>query len=438
MKIIHIASELAPIAKVGGLGDVVYGLAKQQKKEGDTVKIILPHYKAIDASLLAHYKEKENYCTAEYEKLPLVLLGSYDQIYGGNETERFASFCKQALGHIDEDAIVHLHDWPVAMLAPLLKNKVVLSIHNFHHQGTCSPDQVKDLNLPLNQIQCPKTPNCINLLKCGLLYSDAIIAVSPRYAQEILTPAEGDGLQNVLAEHKHKLFGVLNGIDTDYWNPASDPFLMYSFDTTNYKVGKESNRSHLYHELKMERSTSPLVCVITRLVPQKGLDMIERALVYTLENHANFMLLGSSSDLHIQNHFQLLAKKHAGPNLHCHFTFDEKLAHMVYAASDMIVIPSIFEPCGLTQMIAMRYGTVPIVRKTGGLADTVTDTLNGFTFADPTTDACQSALTRAFETYRTKHTEWTALIEQGMSAHYGWNQSALEYRKIYTQLNSKE
>ena len=161
--------------------------------------------------------------------------------------------------------------------------------------------------------------------------------------------------------------------------------------------------------------------------------MIERALTFTLENGGNFMLLGSSSDPHIQNHFQLLAKKHAGPNLYCHFIFDEKLAHMVYAASDMIVIPSIFEPCGLTQMIAMRYGTVPIVRNTGGLADTVIDTINGFTFDEPTTEACQNALTRAFDAYGNHPTEWAALIEKGMSAHYGWNQSALEYRKIYTQ-----
>ncbi len=435
MKIIHIASELAPIAKVGGLGDVVYGLAKQQKKEGDNVKIILPHYTSIDMSHLSHVKEKDGYCTAEYEKLPLLLLGSYEQIYGGNEVTRFASFCQQALEHIDDDAIVHLHDWPVAMIAPLVKNKVVLSIHNCHHQGICKPDTLQGLNLPLNEMQCPKTPDHLNLLKCGLLYSDAIVAVSPRYAEEILTPEEGDGLEGVLAEQKQKLHGVLNGIDTDYWNPATDPYLMYDYEPNDPKIGKEGNRSHLYHELKMDRAASPLICAITRLVPQKGLDMIERALTATLANGGNFILLGSSPNPIVQGHFQHLAKAHAGANLYCHFTYDEKLAHMVYAASDAIMIPSLFEPCGLTQMIAMRYGAVPIVRAVGGLANTVFDGENGFTFTNPTPDACEKALLRAIDTYRNKPTEWSCLIDKGTSGRYGWNQSALDYRKIYLAIS---
>ncbi len=441
MKIIHIASEMAPIAKVGGLGDVVYGLAKEQRAQGEKVQIILPHYTSIDHTLLG--KEKEvapGVVEAQYEKLPLLLLGKYAQIYGNDPTseiKRFASFCHEVMAYLENESfdIIHLHDWPVGLLAPMLKAKnpdtrIVLSIHNFFHQGQCPKDQVE--NLPFDAIGDPHDKSQINILKGALLNSDAIVAVSPKYAQEILTETGGAGLDQVLKQKQNILTGILNGIDTDYWNPEDDPFLVYHYgmdDIDTAQVGKESNRAHLFHELNMDRIKSPLVCAITRLVPQKGLDNIEKALIFTLENGGNFMLLGSSPCPDTQARFNDLAAKYKGPNLHCHFVFDEKLAHMVYASSDMIIIPSEFEPCGLTQMIAMRYGTVPIVRCTGGLADTVQDGKNGFSCINA--DDFDKTLSKAFDTYRNHPHIWKELILQGQARDFSWSESAKKYAAIY-------
>ena len=437
MKIAHIASEMAPIAKVGGLGDVVYGLSKEQMRMGLSIEVILPNYQFIDRELLDRFKGS----SARFEKIPLTLLGHYHEIYGGDEIERFSSFCALVMDYLESKAfdIVHLHDWPVSLLAPLIKKRfpkttVILSIHNMRHQGLCKPEQLKNLDLPLSELKDPHQPDSVNCLLAGLLYSDAVVAVSPKYAKEVLSEPEGAGLENVLHQKQDQLSGVLNGIDTDYWDPKTDPFLVYHYELENpdiILVGKESNRAHLYHELNLDRTKAPLVCVITRLVPQKGLDLIEYALLKTLEFGGNFILLGSSPCHEIQARFNALAEKHRCPNLHCHFTFDERLAHMTYAASDMILIPSLFEPCGLTQMIAMRYGTVPIVRRTGGLADTVIDQANGFTFFDPTPAALEKTLSRAFHTYQNDPIIWKSLIEKGASGNYGWTRSAADYLSIY-------
>ena len=443
MKIVHIASEMTPIAKVGGLGDVVYGLAKEQKAQGDKVQILLPGYTSINHELLDKGKEvKPGVVEAQIEKLPIVLLGKYDQIYGYDavsEIRRFANFCFKVIAHLEDESfdIIHLHDWPVGLLAPMLKAKnpdihIVLSIHNFSHQGQCKKEAVKDLDLPFDDLVDPHDADSINILKGALQSSDAIVAVSPKYAQEILTESGGAGLDQVLKQRQDVLTGILNGIDIDYWNPKDDPFLVYHYDMDNIDtalVGKESNRAHLYHELQMDRAKSPLVCAITRLVPQKGLDAIESSLISTLENGGNFMLLGSSPCPEIQSRFNDLAQKYKSPNLYCHFVFDEKLAHMVYASADMIIIPSEFEPCGLTQMIAMRYGTVPIVRCTGGLADTVQGGKNGFCCKNGSDFA--ETLSKAIDTYRNEPHIWKELILQGGTHDFSWEKSAKKYAEIY-------
>ena len=414
MRIAHIASELAPIAKVGGLGDVVYGLANEQQKNGDEPVVFLPNYSSIDHAIDLPFSVK--------------LLGNYDQIYGDGEVERFKKFCLQALEEIRRENldIIHLHDWPTALIAPLYQGDtpIVLSIHNFNHQGSCDSKCLEGLEL--DNMECPNTAGNINILKGGLIYSDAIVAVSPGYAKEILTKQEGAGLDQVLKKYQNKFSGILNGIDTDYWSPATDPFLAHTYTPQTYIGGKRKNRA----TLELGPSDKPLVCAITRLVPQKGLDMIEHALEFTLKEGNQFILLGSSPCPKTQKRFQGLAKKHHGPNLYCHFTFDERLAHRVYAASDLIVIPSLFEPCGLTQMIAMRYSTIPVVRKTGGLANTVFDDKNGYTFFDPTTDAFEEALSRAFKT----HSTWPNLIKNAQSTDFSWNISAKQYQDIYFSL----
>lgn len=440
MKIVHVASECAPIAKVGGLGDVVYGLAKAQEQSGASVEIILPNYELIDQTLLEDVHQIEpGVISAKLSGISLTLIGQYDQIYGGNETARFVQFCSQVKNHLSDFDILHLHDWPVCLLAPLIKQThpdrpIVLSVHNAHHQGHCSQDVLDDIDLLLGDLTDPRDPNRLNLLKGGLIYSDAIVAVSPKYAEEILSENQGDGLEGVFNEQKHKLSGILNGIDTDYWDSETDPYLVYHYPRDDVESGKKANRKHLEDELQIQETSGPLVCAITRLVPQKGLELIEEALIYTLEHNGNFVLLGSSPDLKIQTHWENLAKTYASPHLHCHFEFDEKLAHMLYSASDLIVIPSLFEPCGLTQIIAMRYGTVPLVRCTGGLADTVFHNQNGFTFDDPTPDALILALDQAFDIYSNDKPTWNALIASGSTPDYSWKHAAKAYKSLYKSI----
>lgn len=477
MYIIHVASEVAPIAKVGGLADVVTGLAKEVAKHGHVVEIILPKYDCIDYALLKDlkveyqeiwsydgpYRSHNTVWSAKLDYLKIWLLESHHpafffnrgKIYGcPDDIDRFIYFSRAALEFLfkaeKKPDVLHLHDWPTALIAPLYKEMytplgfktggTILTIHNLEHQGKCSLQNLtraglrgEDFLSP-DKMQDPFQPSLINLLKGGIEYGDFITTVSPNYEKEIKTPEGGCGLNPTLIKHQNKLKGILNGIDEGYWNPETDAFLASSYNFQSIGHGKAVNKAKLRQRLSLKESKGPIVCSITRLVPQKGPDLIKHALERTLEKGGQFILLGVSPVSEIDKIFRQMQKNLSKTkNAAFHFEYDEALAHLVYAGSDMIIVPSLYEPCGLTQMIALHYGTIPLVRTTGGLVDTVFDGKNGFTFDFPDAAGVDWALDRAFETFLKKPDKWKTLIQEGMSQDLGWKKSADVYLKIYSK-----
>ncbi|MDP1609095.1 MAG: glycogen synthase [Chlamydiales bacterium] len=493
MRIVHIAAEFAPIAKAGGLGEVVTGLCRQLTLEHEEVDIILPKYSFISDDLLGDLKEEpflfpckeqgvirqNKMWSAEVENCRLHLLETdhpsgyfrHPHIYGyPDDLAKFIYFSKAALEYLklknEPIDVLHLHEWHTALCALLAKEEraldvrsIMFTIHNLEYQGKCLPQDLDAIGLSGEKylqpdlLQDDASPHNLNLLKAGIVYSDAIVAVSPTYAQEIQTPFFGCHLQQTLIKHKAKLFGILNGIDQKLWNPAEDPNIAAHFagrDTLSHvKQAKQLNKKALAKQFHLDATKSPWIGVVARLVPQKGPELIEEAIHYALENDAVFLLLGSSPIGPLQEHFQALKERYQHhPQLLLELSYNEALAHQIYAASDFTLVPSHFEPCGLTQLIAMRYAAIPIVRATGGLKDTVFDcedyniphgSRNGFTFSDP--KELIPTLQRAFELYNQDPATFQSLIRRALQADYSWKKPAAQYLKIYSKLvasNSKQ
>jgi starch synthase len=497
MHIVHIATELAPIAKAGGLGDVIYGLSKELIKLGHKVEIILPKYDCIDFSQVDQlkvetrelwsfdgpYKFNNTVWSAQVDGLKIYLVEphhpdyffSRGKIYGcPDDITRFIYFSRTAIEYLfktgkQPDAL-HLHDWPTALIAVLNREiyaplgfrtgGTVLTIHNLEHQGRCAPSQLSRCGLKgesystMDKMQDPSFPHLTNLLKGGIVYANQITTVSPNYEKEIYTREGGFGLDRTLKEHRGKVKGILNGIDEVFWNPQSDRYLVKKYEThqvdTAQKMdlvlaGKQENRRYLRTHLQLEDATAPLVATVTRLVPQKGPELIKAALNRTLEKGGQFILLGSSPIPEIHQEFELLRKTFSNDHrVAILMDKDEALAHLIFAAADLFVIPSLFEPCGLTQMIALRYGAIPVARSTGGLVDTVFDTdtsnrapqeRNGFTFEYPDVQGVHWALDRALKTFQNDSKRWRQLMQNGMRTDFTWKRPGLQYVTVYRQLN---
>jgi starch synthase len=473
MDIVQIASEFAPIAKVGGLGDVVYGLTRELERQGHTVSVILPKYdtlpygelkglKPLDRDLWSFdgpYPVHNAVWEAYYEGTHLLLLEphhvqypfSRGKIYGcTDDIDRFIYFSRAALEYLFKTGrrpdVIHCHDWPTALVPALYREiyvplgmkvgKTVLTLHNVEHQGKCSPENLSrsglrgvDFLTP-EKMQDDKVPALINLLKGGVVYSDCVTTVSPTYEKEIQSAPLGFGLETTFVKHRAKLRGILNGIDLLFWDPMRDPWVTRSESQGKWK---QVNRKALEGKLSLPETKGPLVVAITRLTPQKGPALIAEAILYTLERGGSFVLLGSSVDPATRAEFASIEKMAAShPQVHLHFSYDEPLAHLAYAAADMIVIPSLYEPCGLTQMIALRYGTVPIVRATGGLADTIVEGRNGFTFAGAERGDLRTALDRAFSLYTSHPRKWKELTQRGMACDFSWKRPVGEYLEVYS------
>jgi len=487
MHIIHITSELAPIAKVGGLADVVFGMARESQKKGDLVEVFLPKYDSIDPSFLQQlkleYRDLWSYdgtqqhhnsvWSIQIHELKVLLLEAHHPahffdrgaIYScQDDIDRFIYFSRAVLEYLFKSGkkidILHIHDWPTSLVALLYKKMyralgffvkgVVLTIHNLQYQGKCNPHHLTRAGiygrefLTPEELQDPLIPTDINLLKGGMEYADAITTVSLTYEQEIKAPGGGHGLEASLLRHQHKLRGILNGIDFDYWNPQTDPFLFKRYSLKDAFQGKSFNKKQFLKKLQLLPSKGPLICSISRLDPQKGLNLITYTLKYTLENEGQFILIGSTHDPNIQTAFEELQKEFSkNKNIFIHLKYDEQLAHQTYAASDIIVVPSLSEPCGLTQMIALRYGAIPVVRSTGGLSDTIfdldtsckpIDKRNGFCFNSPNVPEMDSVLNRAISCYRECPERWTQMIRSGMSTDLSWSRSSDAYHEIYCRL----
>lgn len=493
MHIIHITSELAPIAKTGGLGDVVYGLCKELIKQGHKVQIILPKYDIIPLdqlkNLQIYYKDLWSYegngsypntiWSANFEDLELFLIDHHHPsnpfnrgtIYGPpDDIDRFFYFSRTCMEFLFKSNlrpdILHVHDWPTAILPILQRDmysflgwapiKTVLTIHNLEHQGRCFPHHLNRIGLPGNdylfpeRLQDPINLELVNALKGGILYADAITTVSPSYKKEIMTSQHGFGLQEILSKNQRKLHGVLNGIDENFWNPEIDPYLEFPFESSPpftekkwplIQKNKKLNKERLRSLLNLPTSNTPLVSCIGRLVEQKGPRLIAHAFRQVLSLGGQCVILGSPYSKEIEKLFlELESSYNSNPNGKIILGYDEALSHKIFAASDILLIPSLFEPCGLTQMIALRYGTIPIVRKTGGLADTIIDIedkssnpsdRNGFVFHNPTEEELSNALTRAFTLWEKNPIFWQKLMQQGMTQNFSWEKAALNYLEIY-------
>ncbi len=484
MFIVMIASECAPVAKVGGLADVVYGLSRELEIRGNDVEIILPKYdcmrhdhiyelQKVLPDLRVPFYDQQIHCSVffgfvharkcffiePHSERNFFNRGIY---YGHNDDpERFAFFCRAALEFMlntnKHPDIIHCHDWQTALVPVLLFDifkyrgmthpRVCYTLHNLKHQGITGEFILHEVGLnPAsyyfndNRLQDNFNPLAINLMKGGIVYSNFVTTVSPRYSSEIMFTDQGFGLGHTLHVHGNKFGGVLNGIDYDVWNPEIDRHIPHNYGIDRIDA-KYRNKEALRHRLFLRQEFKPIIAYIGRLDQQKGVHLIRHAIFYALENGCQFVLLGSSPDHELNNYFWQL-KHHLNENPDCHLEigYNEELAHLIYAGADMIVIPSLFEPCGLTQIIAMKYGTGPIVRNTGGLSDTVFDAdyahkpyheRNGFVFNEFNYEGLESAMRRAIGMWYSHAQYFRELMINGMRYDFSWNYPGQQYLNIY-------
>lgn len=462
IKVLFLSVEVAPFAKVGGLGDVAGALPPALLKLGADIRICLPLYNFINQrkyglkkinsfqSLIANKKIITNIYETKLPNSEVVvyfLENSYlksRQIYNSPlektiDHDRFAIFSKLALEALTPleffPEVIHFNDWHLGLLPLLIKNsadkrikkiKTILTIHNLASQGICSA-KVLDL-IGINKFPAKRIKvGNINFLAEGISGANKITTVSPTYAEEILTAEQGFGLEGVLLSRKKDLSGILNGIDTDFFNPAMDKFIFKNYDAKKLE-NKAENRKLLVKKLGWENNNLPLAGVVTRFVWQKGLDLFNEEF---FKLPCRFVFLGAG-DPQLEKQLQQLVKKNKD-RFKVLIKFDEKLAHQIYASSDLFLIPSRFEPCGLTQLVAMRYGAVPIVRRTGGLKDTV-DAKVGFSFNQMTSQAFYQAAEKALSIFHNQPELWRAKQLAGMERDFSWWNSARKYLKLYQNL----
>ena len=406
MYVVQISPELAPLAKVGGLADVVTGLSRELEMRGNSVEIILPKYDCMrydqvwglcitHEDLWVPWYGGHVHCTVWFgfvhgRKCFFIEPNSPDNffnrgaIYGfDDDILRFAFFSRAAIEFLlkadKHPDIIHCHDWQTALVPVFLYEiyqhlgmthpRVCYTIHNYKHQGVTGDFILNatglyrpDYYLQPDRLLDNSIPHAVNLMKGGVVYSNFVTTVSPRYAGETKDGGQGFGLEPTLHKHHYKYGGVVNGIDYESWNPEIDEHIPFHYSADNIEP-KYSNKRALRDRLLLADGDKPIIAFIGRLDPQKGLDLVRHAIFYALNRGAQFVLLGSSPDNEINNYFWEL-KRHLNDSPDCHIEvgFDEELARLIYAGSDMMIVPSLFEPCGLTQLISMQYGTIPIVR----------------------------------------------------------------------------
>lgn len=482
--VVHITPELATVAKVGGLADVVFGLSRELAIRGNHVEIILPKYATLRYDQVFQMQEAYQdlwvpwydgaiHCTVFFgfvhgRKCFFIEPHSQDDffnrssIYGfRDDVLRYAFFSRAAMEFLwkagKHPDVIHVHDWQTALVPVFLYEfyqplgmthpRVCLTIHNFAHQGVTGVEVLHATGLhrperffDQSRMADNQHPKALNLLKAGIVYSNFVTTVSPRYAFETKDQGQGFGLERTLDVHHVKYGGVVNGIDYDVWNPEIDHHIPVRYGAENID-GKYENKRALRHRLMLADNEKPIAAFIGRLDPQKGLELVRHAIFYTLEQGGQFVLLGSSPDDRINADFWgLKAMLNDSPDCHLEIGFDEELSHLIYAGADLMLVPSRFEPCGLTQLIALRYGTIPVVREVGGLADTVFDKdhsqrplheRNGYVFRDFDNSGLESALGRAIACYRHHPDHFRELMKNAMRCDYSWKTPGQDYLNIY-------
>ena len=477
LKVLILSSEVAPYAKSGGLGDVAGSLPKELTAAGVDVRVAMPKYKTIKEQYfmdlqyvgsfdisLGWRRQKATILLKETE-FPLYMIENdyyfgRDGYYGyGDDNERFAFFCKSALDMLPLidffPDVIQCNDWQTGPVCLILKEnyrkltmyqriKTIFTIHNLQYQGDFSRDTMEMLEVPQYYFDNGDLEfyGQVSYMKAGLIFADMISTVSNTYSREIQTPRYGYGLDGVLRMRSHSLCGILNGIDYQANDPATDNRIVKSFDKNHIEFKKENKRA-LQEQLDLEiRDNVPMISIVSRLADQKGLDLIAQLSDFFMQENLQFVVLGTGETRYEQM-FRHMAY-HAPGKISANIMFDDQLAQRIYAASDMFLMPSLFEPCGLGQIFSLRYGTVPIVRKTGGLVDTIqhydyhTKEGNGFVFEDYNSEGLLWALREALHAYWNCPDDWVQIIKNGMSCDYSWKHSAQEYIQLYRKISNKD
>jgi starch synthase len=467
------------MVKTGGLGDVIGALPRALQAIGLDVRVLLPGYPAVIAALsdsavrarlapfgdlpVADLREAKtaggHYYVIDCPELYARPGGPYQDQHGDDWPDnalRFGLLGRTAAVLALPDSplswrpdVLHAHDWQAALaaaylaFAPVSHPPSIVTVHNLAFQGAFDPTWLARLGLPAEvwSMHGVEYYGRLSFLKGGLYYADAITTVSPTYAREIQTPALGMGLEGLLAGRAERLHGILNGIDDSEWNPRTDRYI-----PSHYSVAslwrKGPNKRALRERLNLAmRDDAPVIGLVSRLTPQKGIDLVAEAAPFILEHPAQLAILGSG-DRDLETALSALAKRYPG-QAGVVLGFDEGLAHLIEAGADAFLMPSRFEPCGMNQMYGQRYGTPPIVRATGGLADSVVDcrpetladgTATGFAFAEASTDALRASVARCVRTWRDGRT-WRALQRNGMTRDFSWSASARAYAELYAALS---
>ncbi|MBA3462774.1 MAG: glycogen synthase [Deltaproteobacteria bacterium] len=475
MNLLFVASEMAPFAKTGGLADVIGALPAYLAEAGHDVRVVMPLYDTVDTSKLtleavgdfAVPLGPHRYSARVFRKTgnaPTVYFVHCPELYGrgrlytsdGDEHRRFLALSYVALFicqrfEIAPD-IIHVHDWQAALIPMLLKTlfakeplfrrtRTLLTIHNLMYQGSFPVENGPDTNLDKYSDffhQDLMKQGRVNILLQGVLYADGVSTVSPTYAKEIQTPALGGGLDGLLRARSSTVVGILNGVDYKEWSPETDRFIPHKYSASDLS-GKEHDKQHLLNQLGLPYQKGvPVIGIVSRLVGQKGFALLAKTMPELLRRLGFQLVVLGSGEPALEDMFGSLQR--AFPRQVCFYQgFKNDLAHLIEAGADMFLMPSVYEPCGLNQLYSLRYGTVPIVHRTGGLADTVqtwspsTGTGTGFAFEHHDEAGLRWAIQAALATYK-KTADWDQLVQNGMAADFSWQTQGKLYELVYKRL----
>jgi len=474
LKILFVSPEVSPFIKTGGLADVAGALPRELKKKGHDVRVVLPEYKKIPDRFVMDFQHvtdfrmkmvwRDKYVGVNklvYKDVPTYFIDNKyyffrESLYeNGDKGEQYAFFSRavlEMLNKIDfKPDIIHCNDWQTGPLSLMLKDnyqiydfyrdiRTVFSIHNLAYQGKFDPSVVGDVlgvsNYHLTSGNI-RHNNMVNYMKAGIMYSDVVNTVSKTYAEEIKNEYFGEGLDYILRMRDNDLYGILNGIDYEEFNPATDERIYYNYDQ-NHIDNKYKNKVALQKEmdLKPDKDT-PIISIISRLVEQKGIDLLPPIIDDLMQEDLQFIILGTGQPQY-EEFFKYISSRYPD-KMSANIKYDGKLAQKIYAGSDMFLMPSRFEPCGLGQLISMRYGTLPIVKETGGLKDTVIpyneyeDTGYGFSFSDYNAHDMLHTIQRALSFYNEEGV-WEKLVKRAMKQDFSWKHAAKEYENLYQKI----
>jgi len=472
LNILFVSAEVDPFAKTGGLADVAGSLPKELSLLGHDVRVVMPRYGFINQKMkyvcdfpveMGSRKEtcvikQGSISDSEERRIPVYFIENHhyfnrEGIYCyQDDAQRFILMCKAALEmvqHIDfKPDIIHCNDWHTGPICLLLKEKyckmeayshiaTVYTIHNLEYQGNFGTEVTEYLNLEEGYFTPDKAEfyGMFSFMKCGLVFSDIINTVSKQYAREILTSSYGERMEGVLARRKSDLFGIVNGISYEEFDPGKDKCLHVNYGKSNFRL-KTENKSALQKELGLEEGTAPLLGVVTRLTGQKGLELLLGCIEELIEKeNVQLAVLGLGDEYYYENFSRLKVKY--PENVAAVYEFDTELAKRIYSGCDMFLMPSRFEPCGLGQIISLRYGTIPVVRATGGLAETIIDydmdnrQGNGFSFEEYSVREFKKTLERALEVFRNEPETWKRLIERALDSEFSWKKPCKAYLELY-------